>query len=675
MQRAKPRTWVSHQPPPPAHTFSLTSNCENPTNIVGQLPEKKKRRGKKQDKVYPGVELPSNRWIKRAWTKVPITSTASAMARKDKKDKREQGNNKLKDQHVQKGSLLFQTTLPTTNPSPAHTDSKVARKLETKRKRLTTAAEAVTGNLGSEETGSDSESEKKHKKQKAKKIPDLKIPKEKITVKEFTRSQRFPGFLKTSHLDPNNKKGKVKEFVEGLGWVDDNGDVVDDSAVKRAGKQGSALGAGGIKAKSEVGADKPTKPTKANKEGDNKNVDEDEDIEDSHQEQEPNQYVAEKGTHEKVQTRQASQERVTSSNNDDNTSVESEFQQSHSGFDSDEHEVEGVAGEGVKGKVKEADTLRPSPSRASAKPETATSSISSTLVDSEDNSSEHSEGEDTSCASDIDASEVESERERAEVEEDVNLLDAPKLPSLKLAIPSNTAPEGYQPHPLEALFKPTTTAAANDAGSSLGNLFDFGLADEDQNESNTQLEILGISHKRPYRSAAPTPDTAVVSKAIRWPDPATVPSFQPTTPIASQNFTHQSLPGTGDTDAPLLFQGTVDSAYLRGLSIWAGSHLPEAKGVTELPVETEEAENSKALKKLKRNANEMVIGKHKERKIGQGSVVARSAETRKEIWKERFFKYRGEWNREWKNKKREAGKLARRRRRERGIGIGAAGST
>ena len=65
--------------------------------------------------------------------------------------------------------------------------------------------------------------------------------------------------------------------------------------------------------------------------------------------------------------------------------------------------------------------------------------------------------------------------------------------------------------------------------------------------------------------------------------------------------------------------------------------------------------------------------KHKERKIGQGSVVARSAQTRKEIWQERFFKYRGEWNREWKNKKREAGKLARRKKREHGLGKGGGG--
>lgn len=551
---------------------------------------------------------------------------------------------------MKKGSLLFQTTLPPTIPTPVVTDPKALKKLEKKRKRAIAAAEAAAAEFPSSDSGeSGSEEGRKVKRKKVKKALKMKLPQDKTIIKEFTGNTKFPGFLKTSQLDPSNKRGKVTQFVEGVGWVDWEGQLVDDSVVKKVVEQReNALGAGSEVVEVELtevadGSGQGMKDVK----GRGSNGD-DEEMEDAYVDSEP----------------------------------QSELLSEQSGVDKDM--------ESKHGHVKETalENSTPSIARKGNNPvEEFDTSATSSSSEAESNSSggeasggEASNNDENSGDSEY-GDESESEIESEEVEEEkrhegLKTQGTLRAPSLKLSIPTESTSEANKPHPLEALFKPTTDISTTaDVVTSSGGLFNFSFADDDNDYEDVPVGTFEASNNRPYRSAAPTPDTAVVSKTIKWPELARISSFEPTSPITPQKPPFQQTPATApsDLDAPLLFQGNAESAYLRGLSIWSGGHLPEAKSVTELPPDEEEEESGpKATKKKKRkgNVNEVAIGKHKERKIGQGSAVANRAETRKEIWKERFFKYRGEWNREWKNKKREAGKLARRKKRERGIGAG-----
>ncbi|RPB20680.1 hypothetical protein L211DRAFT_498501 [Terfezia boudieri ATCC MYA-4762] len=593
VQIARPRTWI-----PPPETSAERNNTHQSTTAEheidqgeGRIPEKKKL--KKEDGVYPGIEIPDGRWVKRAWTKVPITGTMGK--HKDKKDK-----NGAREEARKKGSLLFQTTLPPTIPTPVVTDPKTLKKLEKKRKRAIAVAEAaaIADFSSSDNGGLESEEGRKIKRKKVKKARKMKLPQDKTVIKEFTSNTKFPGFLKVSQLDPSNKQGKVKQFLEGVGWVDGEGQLVDNSPMKKAvEKRRYVLGSGseGVEVELRKAMDGRGQETKEDVKGRSSNGD-DEEMEDAHEH--IMETVLENSTHSIAR---------------------------------ESHEQVGKFNVSAASSSSEAE-----------------------------NESE---------------SEVVEDKNRHEEVRPTKIQVTPRAPPLKLSIPTDSISEANKPHPLEAIFKPTanfsTTMGAVTSG---GGLFNFSFANDDDDE-DVPAKTFEASDNRPYRSAAPTPDTAVFSKTTKWPDLAKISAFEPTSPIAPRklSFQHASTTVPGALDAPLLFQGNVESAYLRGLSIWSGGHLPEAKSITELPPDEEEKEaGPEALKKKKRkgNVNEVPIGKHKERKVGQGSAVADRAETRKEIWKERFFRYRGEWNKEWKNKKREAGKLARRKKRERGIGAG-----
>ena len=594
------------------------------------------------------------------------------------KPKEKKGEKATRKKDMKKGPLLFQTTLPVTVPTPAVTDPKALKKLEKKRNRAIAAAEAAAAEPSSTDN-EDPESEE-GRKIKRKKSSRVKLHRDKITIKEFTNTTKFPGFLKTSHLDQNNKRGKVTRFVAGVGWVDGEGQVVDDSVVRKAvEKQKYALGTeSGVEGDFEKATNGSRQEMKEDVQEKTSNGD-DEEMPDTYADSESSASKSESKS--ELDPTEAAEKVLSNGgvigmspepvgNHDaGSTNSEESGSKSQSKFDSEQSGVDEDA-ENRHELVQDTTHKKPTPRIASRSHESQGFDASSTPSSPE--------AESNSCGSES-GDEGESESEDGEEEEKqreeikpAKIQVALRAPTLKLSIPTESASEANKPHPLEALFKPTTNVSTTvDAEPASGGLFNFSFADEGDDDG--PAEAVETSHHRPYRSAAPTPDTAVVSKTIKWPDLARISPFEPTSPIAPRKLSFQQAPAavSGDLDAPLLFQGNAESAYLRGLSIWSGGHLPQAKSITELPPDEEEEDaDPKAPKKRKRkgNANEVLIGKHKERKVGQGSAVAKRAETRKEIWKERFFKYRGEWNREWKNKKREAGKLARRKQRERGIG-------
>ena len=602
VQLAKARVWIPRQGLG-QEEFTLSLREDDPRERVQSCIDSTKKKGAKKEGVYPGFELPEKRWVKRAWTKTPAAAEVAVCI----KEKRERANNKgprgqqKKEGGVKKGVLLFKTSLPPTTASPA-IDLQAMRKLEKKRKRAFLDNEDQT-----------------KQRNLAKRVMKANLCAEKITIKEFSSNTKYPGFLKTSQLDANNTRGKVREFVEGVGWIDGNGDVVDDSAVTRTKPQVERTRVITLQEIGSLNMDAPT-------------------------EEEPRS-----GDRGGVMA-SASELSELKWKGDTNLEVASRRPQAVS-----EHRRD-ASGNGSYGPGES----RNGSSRAGGVEKSPQNPVASQYEKPHPTSQASSESESelsrsTSCAS---KSKSEGGGDHLDKREQLESKTAREIPSLKLAIPSKLGSRENKAQSLKALLNSWETAPTG------GGVFNFEFSDDSDEEESKPTDAF-TTPNRPYRSAAPTPDTAIVSKTIQWPDPAPI-SSEHTTPTRPEGVTSRKPPI--DSNAPLLFQGKSDSAYLQGMSIWSGAYLPVPKALTELPPndDEEEAKEGNALVKKRRKGtvNEIPIMKHKERKIGQGSDVARSAQTRKEVWKERFFKYRGEWNREWKNKKREAGKLARRKKRE-----------
>src|SRR5690606_7402789 len=68
-------------------------------------------------------------------------------------------------------------------------------------------------------------------KEKATEANSKKAKKGKVTVvhKEFEKHERIPNFLRGSAVG----SGKAVEYVDGKGWVDEKGDVVEEARVCR----------------------------------------------------------------------------------------------------------------------------------------------------------------------------------------------------------------------------------------------------------------------------------------------------------------------------------------------------------------------------------------------------------------------------------------------------------
>lgn len=141
----------------------------------------KKEKRKKEEGVFKGVELPDGREVKRGWTQ------PSEKDKKQKKSKKEKKDIDHKDQE-----MLFKTHLP------ANVASKTSEKGEKKKKER----------AGKGKPGRDTE------------------------VKEFMKTTKYPTFLRNGTGEKS--AAKAVEFVDGKGWVDDEGNVVEDVVSTRS---------------------------------------------------------------------------------------------------------------------------------------------------------------------------------------------------------------------------------------------------------------------------------------------------------------------------------------------------------------------------------------------------------------------------------------------------------
>ncbi|KPM42887.1 hypothetical protein AK830_g3666 [Neonectria ditissima] len=146
---------------------------------VGEGSKKRKR----NREVVEGVVL-TDRQVKRGWTE-----PADQRRKKSKKDKESDKDGKttekkkrLKSKYTDQDECLLKTTLPANAVANATGDN-----LPKKRKKKSNTRE--------------------------------------VTVHEFEKTTRFPSFLKTSA--PESQSKTATEFVEGKGWVDEDGEVVE----------------------------------------------------------------------------------------------------------------------------------------------------------------------------------------------------------------------------------------------------------------------------------------------------------------------------------------------------------------------------------------------------------------------------------------------------------------
>ena len=148
--------------------------------------EKQSRNAKKGDGVLPGVELPEGRHVKRGWTDIG----ASKKTKKTRRSCGQGGDNE--GQGVDDAQMLFRTSVP-----PNKSDAVPEEKLKGKKK------EKQRGKI--------------------------------VEVKEFENTSKLPTFLKGKKANGDTKPST--EFVDGKGWVDDQGNTVEQVSTRSTRKR------------------------------------------------------------------------------------------------------------------------------------------------------------------------------------------------------------------------------------------------------------------------------------------------------------------------------------------------------------------------------------------------------------------------------------------------------
>ncbi|KAF2457930.1 hypothetical protein BDY21DRAFT_385591 [Lineolata rhizophorae] len=153
--------------------------------------EKKKEKMRKAEGILPGVEMPDGRKVKRGWTEPEKKERRKDRkeTKREEKDKRDRKKKQQPSLYSEKPEILFKTVVP-----PNKSDA-----IETRSKRK--------------------DKDKKDKKKKSKKG-------EEVIVHEFKKHKKHASFLKSSEVDDSNKP--VSEYVEGKGWVDADGNVIEE---------------------------------------------------------------------------------------------------------------------------------------------------------------------------------------------------------------------------------------------------------------------------------------------------------------------------------------------------------------------------------------------------------------------------------------------------------------
>ncbi|KAF2632476.1 hypothetical protein BU25DRAFT_152684 [Macroventuria anomochaeta] len=165
--------------------------------------DKKEKKAKKEDSeksekrkrspgVFDGVELPDDRRVKRGWTEPTSAKSKSSKDKKDKTSKDDKHPSKP-SKYTKEPELLFKAKL---EPVAATEHSRNEKKKDKK--------------------------DKKERRTKTKEV----------IVHEFEKNTKTPSFLKAAKVS-TEKKPPV-DYIDGVGWVDEDGVVVEPETKKAA---------------------------------------------------------------------------------------------------------------------------------------------------------------------------------------------------------------------------------------------------------------------------------------------------------------------------------------------------------------------------------------------------------------------------------------------------------
>lgn len=171
---------------------SATEGNKGPSLDSESAPNTTTRRMKakiREEGIIPGYELPTERKVKRGWTGPSSSDAKPPKRRKDTTDKKSKRGTASVTGEVE---CLFKTSLP---PNISSADDAKEGKAK-KRKRGVSSRDVV--------------------------------------VHEFTNTTKHRSFLRD---ESGAKGGKIAvEYIEGKGWVDEDGDIVDAGPKKRQNK-------------------------------------------------------------------------------------------------------------------------------------------------------------------------------------------------------------------------------------------------------------------------------------------------------------------------------------------------------------------------------------------------------------------------------------------------------
>ncbi|RFU76732.1 hypothetical protein TARUN_5535 [Trichoderma arundinaceum] len=176
-----------------------------PTGEEDEIPEKKSKsskdgkekskKRKREPDVLEGVAL-LDRKVKRGWTETPTTNKRKTRKDKENKDKEKEKEKekkkRLKSKYTEGEECLLKTKLPPNTMK----------------------------NLAPEELEQKKRSKKKGSSRQ-------------VVIHEFEKTTKFPSFLKASTA---TDRKAASEFVKGKGWVDEEGNVVEEVKEKEKAK-------------------------------------------------------------------------------------------------------------------------------------------------------------------------------------------------------------------------------------------------------------------------------------------------------------------------------------------------------------------------------------------------------------------------------------------------------
>lgn len=161
--------------------------------------KKRRMKEKRKEGVLPAIELPASRKVKRGWTesasekKVKDKSKKNTVKEKEKEKekKRKEKGKREASKYTSEPELLFRTKLPP-NVAAGAADAKPKKKDLDKKKSKKSERE--------------------------------------VTVHEFSKTRKHAAFLKDNTVTSGIQ---AREYVDGQGWVDDEGNVVESEKLNK----------------------------------------------------------------------------------------------------------------------------------------------------------------------------------------------------------------------------------------------------------------------------------------------------------------------------------------------------------------------------------------------------------------------------------------------------------